>query len=106
MEKPFVGLNLFAENARAEKMTIEATILKNIKNLPESVKQAVLLYTEFLASQYSQSKIAQESEIVSRSIASESIQDAEKKYGYGSLAGKIIMSDDFDEPLEDLQEYM
>ncbi|MBF2088181.1 MAG: DUF2281 domain-containing protein [Synechococcales cyanobacterium K44_A2020_017] len=30
----------------------------------------------------------------------------EKKYGYGSLAGKIIMSDDFDEPLEDLEDYM
>ena len=87
-------------------MTIEATILKNIENLPESVKQAVLLYTEFLASQYSKQKIEPEEEIVSKSLVSESIQDAEKKYGYGSLAGKIIMSDNFDEPLEDLQEYM
>jgi hypothetical protein len=32
--------------------------------------------------------------------------ETEEKYGYGSLAGKITMSDDFDEPLEDLQEYM
>jgi hypothetical protein len=32
--------------------------------------------------------------------------EPEKKYGYGSLAGQIIMSDDFDEPLEDLQDYM
>ncbi|WP_204105593.1 MULTISPECIES: DUF2281 domain-containing protein [Spirulina sp. CCY15215] len=46
-------------------MTIEATILKNIENLPESVKQAVLLYTEFLASQYSKQKIEPEEEIVS-----------------------------------------
>jgi hypothetical protein len=30
----------------------------------------------------------------------------ELKYGYGSLAGKITMSDDFDEPLEDLKDYM
>ncbi|MBD2579310.1 DUF2281 domain-containing protein [Oscillatoria sp. FACHB-1406] len=29
----------------------------------------------------------------------------EKKYGYGSLARKITMSDDFDEPLEDFKEY-
>ena len=30
----------------------------------------------------------------------------ELKYGYGSLAGKITMSDDSDEPLEDLKDYM
>jgi hypothetical protein len=28
------------------------------------------------------------------------------KYGYGSLAGKITMSEDFDAPLEDFAEYM
>ncbi|HEY9826074.1 MAG TPA: hypothetical protein V6D19_11540 [Stenomitos sp.] len=33
-------------------MTIEAVILKNVEKLPDIVKQAVLLYTEFLASQY------------------------------------------------------
>jgi Protein of unknown function (DUF2281) len=26
--------------------------------------------------------------------------------GYGSWAGQIVMSDDFDAPLEDLKEYM
>jgi hypothetical protein len=31
---------------------------------------------------------------------------SEDSYGYGSLARKIIMSDDFDEPLEELREYM
>lgn len=29
-----------------------------------------------------------------------------KKYGYGSLTGQIIMSDDFNKPLEDLNDYM
>lgn len=33
-------------------------------------------------------------------------EDEERKHGYGSWAGQIIMSDDFDEPLEDLAEYM
>jgi hypothetical protein len=28
---------------------------------------------------------------------------SENSYGYGSLAGKVIMSDDFDEPLEELR---
>ena len=36
----------------------------------------------------------------------DNFDETEEKYGYGSLAGKITMSDDFDEPLEDLQEYM
>jgi hypothetical protein len=36
----------------------------------------------------------------------ENFEQSEKKYGYGSLAGRITMSDDFDEPLEDLKEYM
>ncbi len=33
-------------------MTLESAILRNIEKLPDSVKQAVFLYTEFLASQY------------------------------------------------------
>lgn len=33
-------------------MTIESAILKNVEDLPESVKQAVWLYTEFLADRY------------------------------------------------------
>ena len=28
------------------------------------------------------------------------------EHGYGNWAGQIIMSNDFDEPLEDLAEYM
>jgi hypothetical protein len=77
-------------------MTIEVLILKNVEKLPESVKQAVFLYTEFLVSQHAEEKLEE----------SVSKPELEKKYGYGSLAGQIIMSDDFDEPLEDLKEYM
>lgn len=77
-------------------MTIEVSILKNVEKLPESVKQSVLLYTEFLVSQHPEEK--------SKEVVSEN--DPEKNYGYGSLAGQIVMSDDFDEPLEDLKEYM
>ena len=35
-------------------MTIESAIIKNIKKLPESAKQAILLYTYFLASKYAE----------------------------------------------------
>lgn len=110
-------------------MTIESAILKNIENLPDSVKEAVFIYTEFLAHQYRKQnleEVKQDTEdnqpVViegtfrlplpadfDRPIESMSVEQRallEKKYGYGSLAGKITMSDDFDEPLEDLKDYM
>jgi hypothetical protein len=110
-------------------MTIESAILKNIENLPESVKEAVFIYTEFLAHQYRKQSLEQtkqdseDRQTVSiegafklplpadfdrpiESMDAEKKALLEKKYGYGSLAGKITMSDDFDEPLEDLKDYM
>ena len=110
-------------------MTIESAILKNIENLPESVKEAVFIYTIFLAHQYRKKnpeKTEQDSEDnqpvfiegtfrlplpadFDRPIESMSAEQRallEKKYGYGSLAGKITMADDFDGPLEDLRDYI
>ena len=80
-------------------MTIETAILDNVEKLPEAVKRSVLLYTEFLANQYGKSFISHEASEVSLEITP-------VNYGFGSLAGQIIMSDDFDDPLEDLQDYM
>lgn len=48
---------------------IESAILKNIEKLPESVKNAVFLYTEFLASQYYKDTNL-ETEIISKSPVS------------------------------------
>lgn len=74
-------------------MTIEAAILKNIEKLPESVKQAVLLYTEFLTSQYAQKK-PEDMERETRRLA-------------GSMKGTFVLPlpDDFDEPLEEFEDY-
>ncbi|MEA5477596.1 DUF2281 domain-containing protein [Pseudanabaena galeata UHCC 0370] len=33
-------------------------------------------------------------------------QPTKQQHGYGSWAGQIFMSSDFDEPLEELEEYM
>ena len=77
-------------------MTIESAILENIAKLPDSVKNAVLLYTEFLASQYHQEP-------------SKEISPISKKIPLaGSMKGTFILPlpDDFDEPLTDLEEYM
>lgn len=71
---------------------IETAILKNLEKLPESVKQAVLDYIEFLVNRYVQE--------VSKT------EKAAKRGGLGIWRGKIWMSEDFDEPLEDLKGYM
>lgn len=107
-------------------MTMETAILENIKQLPDEIKKSVFLYTEFLVNQHS-NKSLEKVEIQTpkkRNLFGamkgtfvlplpddfdeplDDFEQAEEKYGYGSLAGKITISDDFDEPLEDLKEYM
>lgn len=71
---------------------IETAILKNLEKLPESVKQEVLDYIEFLVNRY-----AQETPKTPKTA---------KRGGLGIWKGKIWMSEDFDEPLEDLKDYM
>ena len=60
--------------------------------LPESLKTELLHYAEYLREKYPNNEQSQE--------------NMETARGYGSWSGKIIMSDDFDQPLEDLAEYM
>ena len=79
-------------------MTLESSILKNLKKLPEAMQQAVLLYTEFLVNRISQqgtSQLETEPKILSK-----------KRGGLGIWKGRIWIADDFDAPLDDFQEYM
>ena len=71
---------------------LDYEILKNIEKLPESVKQAVFDYTDFLVKRYAESPQNQ--------------VETAKRGGLGIWQGKIWMSDDFDEPLDDLKDYM
>ncbi|MBW4583401.1 MAG: DUF2281 domain-containing protein [Tildeniella nuda ZEHNDER 1965/U140] len=66
---------------------IQTDLLEALQKLPESLQQEVLHYAEFLVQKYPQDTIAAE--------------PPEKKREAGALKGKIWMSDDFDEPLED-----
>lgn len=77
-------------------MTIEVLILKNVEKLPESVKQAVFLYTEFLASQYAEEEPNREE------------KSPRKHCLAGSMKGTFVLPlpDNFDEPLEEFEEYM
>ena len=73
-------------------MNTELALWTIVISLPESVKTELLHYAEYLREKYPNDKQSQ--------------SKIETKGGYGSWAGQIIMSDDFDEPLEDLTEYM
>lgn len=67
-------------------------LIATLNKLPESLQQEVLHYAEFLAQKY----------------ATEQPQTPPpKKYRQaGTMQGLIVMSDDFDAPLEDLKDYL
>jgi len=88
---------------------IQPTLLEKLEVLPESLQTEVLNYVEFLLERHRKSKpssLLELREELRQELAQLTPEEAEKRYGYGSLKGKIIMPDDFDEPLEDLAEYM
>lgn len=77
---------------------IQPVILEKLDKLPEPQQTEVLHYIEFLLDKYAKKASHSQQEVFE--------EQSEKKHGYGSWAGQIIMSDDFDEPLEDLKDYM
>lgn len=78
-------------------MTLESSILNNIHKLPETIQQSVLLYTEFLVSRY-----AKDSAETEEGSAPQNLHLA------GSMKGTFVLPlpDNFDEPLEEFEEYM
>jgi hypothetical protein len=79
-------------------MTLETSILDNLKKLPESMQQAVLLYTEFLVNRIDQRPESP--------LETEPETPTNKRGGLGIWKDKLWIADDFDAPLEDFQEYM
>ncbi len=77
---------------------IESKILKELETLPDFLQIEVLHYIEFLQDRYVKNSLSSRSQTTN--------QETEQRHGYGSMAGQLIMSVDFDEPLEDLEEYM
>jgi hypothetical protein len=77
---------------------LETEILVTLGKLPDSLKQEVLHYAEFLAEKYTDKAMESTSEI----------QPSQRKRRVGILKGTFALPlpDDFDEPLEDFQEYM
>ncbi|MEO0375534.1 MAG: DUF2281 domain-containing protein [Cyanobacteria bacterium P01_A01_bin.17] len=101
-------------------MSIELKITEALAQMPDSLKQSVLHYAQFLAATHSQTvsnaglsatgqlQTANDGLILPTLPDRNTLTDVEleKKYGCGSLAGKIMLSDDFDAPIENLKDYM
>ena len=88
---------------------IQPTLLKKLEVLPESLQTEVLHYVEFLLEKHLKNKPPSLFDLrqkLQQELGQLTPEEAEKRYGYGSLKGQIIMSDDFDDPLEDLAAYM
>lgn len=93
---------------------VQPIILEKLGELPEQLQTEVLHYIEFLLEKHAKKATFEETPKQPKLVSSmkgrfqlplpEDIDTS--KYGYGSLAGQIEMSDDFNEPLEDLQDYM
>jgi hypothetical protein len=73
-------------------MSTDIALWQIVINMPDPLRTELLHYAEYLVDKYTKSKIADE--------------QPEQQHGYGSWEGQIFMSTDFDEPLEDLADYM
>lgn len=79
-------------------ISLDDEVLKIFAKMPDALKIEVLHYAEYLLNK----EIAKSSGVA---IVSDDIP--QKKYRQaGTMAGLIVMSDDFDEPLAEIQEYM
>lgn len=79
-----------------EKDTLDADLLGAIAVMPKNLKLAVLDYAEYLISKHTQNN----------SASTTQSQEPQKKRQAGLLKGKIWIADDFDAPLEEMQDYM
>jgi Protein of unknown function (DUF2281) len=72
---------------------VQPVILEKLEQLSDSLQTEVLHYIEFLSERYAKPE-------------GDTIAPPAKRGGLGCLKGQIWMADDFDAPLEDLQEYI
>jgi Protein of unknown function (DUF2281) len=76
-------------------MTTETEILQTIAQMPEALKQELLHYAKSLL----------EAHATPDALHIQAEKPA-KRGGLGIWKGKIWISDDFDDPLEDFKDYM
>lgn len=76
-----------------------AEIVSQLEELPEEKKQAASDFIAFLLAKTKAEKEKTGNEKFTK-------VEGNPERGFGSLKGKIWMSPDFDEPLEDFKDYM
>jgi hypothetical protein len=69
-----------------------ATLEKKISLLPVEKQKEVQDFVDFLLTKLNKENAEASNEV--------------RKSGFGALKGMFVMSDDFDEPLEDFKDYM
>jgi hypothetical protein len=69
---------------------LQENIISNIAKLPAHYQQEILDFSNFLLSK----------------IENGNQENKTSRGGYGSRKGDYMMSDDFDEPLEDFKDYL
>jgi hypothetical protein len=71
---------------------ISPQLIATLDKLPPAIQTEILNYAEYLATKYTQT--------------SPPAGPPQKYRQAGTMKGMFVMADDFDAPLEDLQEYM
>ena len=82
-------------------------IAESLKQLPDSLQIEVFHYIEFLKSNYAK----QSNSKVTQSLEPNHTEDSEvkrpkKRDGFGIWQGKISISEDFNAPMEEFEEYI
>jgi len=87
---------------------LQTTLLETLNKLPESLQQEVLHYAEFLAEKYAKAEPQAEGllPVGEVNLPSQQAEMTKKHRQAGTMKGMFIMSDDFDEPLEEFKDYM
>ncbi|WP_375443070.1 DUF2281 domain-containing protein [uncultured Nostoc sp.] len=86
--------DVFHKNCQGEKTMIQPVILEKLEELPESLQTEVLHYIEFLIEKHTKNS-TEEKLTNKRRVA-------------GTMKGMFVLPlpNDFDEPLQDMKEYM
>ncbi len=72
----------------------DSYIFQKYQLLPDAIQQQVSDYIEFLANRYQKNQEQKKKEL------------SKKKSNFGSAKGLIIMSEDFDDPIDEFKPYM
>jgi hypothetical protein len=80
-------------------ISVDEKVLKVFTSMPDALKIEVLHYAEYLLN-----KVIDKPSSSYRAVENNDTKKIYRKAG--TMAGMIIMADDFDEPLAELQEYI